>query len=102
MENFRFTLFNTLTLLVMALTVAMAVVRARTRPEAAWPSLYYAAVAAYALAFRYSLNLWLLAAGILAAALLRFAPRVRPYARVAEFAVLAYVFIRSAALLMMW
>ncbi len=101
MEGFRFTIFNSATLTVMALTVGMALARSRTGPEARWPILYYVPVAAFALAFPYSLNLYWVSGGILAALLVRYLPWQRP-ARIAELAVLAYIFIRSLGLLLLW
>lgn len=102
MESFRFTLFNSLTLFIMALTLAMALVRARAPATANWPLAYYPVILGFAIGFRYSLSLWWVAAGIACAVLVRAAPRTRPAARVAEFGVLAYVFARSVALLLMW
>lgn len=98
----RFTLFNNLTLFIMALTAAMALVRAKAPATANWPLAYYAVISGFALAFRYSLNLWWVAAGIVCALIVRTAPSARRVARAAEFAVLAYVFARSMALLLMW
>jgi hypothetical protein len=102
MEGFRFTLFNSLTLFVMVLTLAMALFRRRARPETAWPLAYYVVIAAFAIAFRYSLSLWCVGAGVVFALLVRFVPEARRAARVAEFGALAYVFARSVALLLMW
>ena len=86
----------------MGLTLSMAAVRARVRPEANWPLAYYAVVAGFAVGFAYSLSWWGVGAGVLCAALARWAPGARRVARVAEFAVLAYVFARCVGLLLMW
>jgi len=102
MGDFRFTIFNNLTLAVAALTLAMALARMRVRPEANWPLAYYAPVLAFALGFRYSLSLWWVGLGAVSAALVRFAPTARRAARVAELGALAYVFARSVGLLLMW
>jgi hypothetical protein len=101
MEFFRFTLFNSLTLVVMAATLGMVVARVRTPPTALWPAGYWVIVAAFALAFKYSLNLYLVLAGILAAVLVRNTARPR-IARVLEFGVMAYVFTRALGLLLLW
>lgn len=101
MEGFRFTLFNNLTLFVMAATVGMVAARARAPRKAVWPMAYWVLVLAFAAAFQYSLNMYLVATGILVAALLRYAPRPQPV-RIAEFALLAYVFARCVGLLLMW
>lgn len=99
MENVRFTLFNGITLLVMALTAAMAVARIRKGPV--WPAAYYLAIAGYAIAFPHSLNLYMVLAGIVCALLLRYGVLGR-VPLLGEFGVLAYVLGRSAALVMMW
>ncbi len=101
MEYFRWTLFNGLTLFIMALTLGMALLRTRLRSRATWPLLYYLIILLFAVAFRYSLNLYWVAAGFAIALLVRFAPRPQA-ARVAEYSVLAYVFGRCFGLLMMW
>jgi len=100
MENLRFTLFNGLTLLVMALALAVAAARLRGR-KAWWTWLCYAAMLGYALAFKYSLNVYVLlvSAGFALLAPSRLYGRA---ARLGEFAVLAYVLVRSVALLLMW
>jgi hypothetical protein len=102
MENIRFTLFNNLTLVMLALTAGMAVVRARVRPQASWPLAYYVLVLAFALGFRYSLNPWFAGAGGVCALMVRAGHPAAPVARLAEFAVLAYIFARLVALLLMW
>jgi hypothetical protein len=101
MEFFRFTLFNSLTLFVMAATLGMVAVRAMAAPAARWPAGYWVLVAAFALAFQYSLNLYLVAVGLLAAVLVRFMSRPM-IARVLEFAVMGYVFTRCLGLLLLW
>jgi hypothetical protein len=102
MENFRFTLFNALTLLLMVLTAGMALARAKASPKANWPLAYYALAMAFALSLRYSLNPWFVAAGAVCSLMVRAGHGAAPAARAAEFAVLAYVFARSVALLLMW
>lgn len=101
MESFRFTLFNNLTMFVMAATLAMVLARARSRTAATWPMFYWLIVVGFALGFKYSLNLYLVAAGVLFALLVRFTRRPQP-ARMAEFGVMAYVFTRCLGLLLMW
>ncbi|HWQ57216.1 MAG TPA: hypothetical protein VN442_26255 [Bryobacteraceae bacterium] len=101
MESFRFTLFNNLTMFVMATTLGMVLARAKTRTAATWPMFYWLIVVGFALAFKYSLSLYLVAAGVLLAMLVRFTRRPQP-ARIAEFGVLAYVFTRCLELLLLW
>ncbi len=101
MEDFRFTLFNGLTLLVMALTIATALARTGARRESNWPLAYYALALVFALGFPYSLNSYVIAAGVVLALLIRFGRPIRAV-RLAEYGVLAYVVVRSVALLMLW
>ncbi|MFB3826997.1 MAG: hypothetical protein ACE15B_09515 [Bryobacteraceae bacterium] len=101
MENFRFTLFNGLTLFVMALTVATALARLARRRGSNWPLAYYALLLAFALGFPYSLNPYVIGAGAALALAIRFGRPAAPV-RVAEYGVLAYVMARSVALLLLW
>ena len=101
MENFRFTLFNGITLFIMAATLGVAALRAAGRAGSKWPLIYYPVLLAYAVAFPYSVNpLW--AAGGLALSLMVRFGVFAAAARLAEFVMLAYVFWRGLALLMLW
>lgn len=101
MENFRFTLFNGITLFIIAATVGVAALRAAGRAGSKWPLAFYPVLLAYAIGFPYSVNPWVAGAGLLLTLMVRFGVLARP-ARLAEFAVLAYVLWRGLSLLMMW
>lgn len=102
---FRWTLFNGITLFVMALTAAMIYIRFRFPPEKTWPLFYYLAPIGYARAFGGSLNKYWVFAGLVFGLILRFeflggpVPKV---VRAAEIAVLAYVIVRGFQLLLLW
>ena len=101
MENFRFTLFNGITLFIMAATAGIAAIRIAGRNRSRWPLAYYPVLLGYALGFKYSLNPGWVAAG--AALTLMVRAGVQPLAaRIAEYAVLAYVFWRALGLLLLW
>jgi hypothetical protein len=69
---FRFTLFNSVTLFVMLLTIGMIYARFRFHLEATWPLLYYIAPIYYGLAFRDTLDARWVLGGVVCAVLLRF------------------------------
>jgi hypothetical protein len=101
MENFRFTLFNGITLFILALTIAIAIHRIRARKAGNWPLAYYVVALGFAFGFPYSLNLACVFAGLALALAIRlgFLPWA---ARWAELAIWAYVLARCMALLLMW
>lgn len=101
MESFRFTLFNSITLFIMAATVGVAALRAAGRAGSKWPLAYYPLLLAYALGFPYSVRPLAAAVGLMLSLLVRFGVLALP-ARLAELLVLAYVFWRGVSLLMMW
>lgn len=102
---FRFTLFNNLTLALMALTIWMAVARFTMRQESNWPLVYYFLLAVYWKAFEGGLNGYWVLAGVACGLLLRFeflGGPVLKMVRGAELAVFAYVLWRSTGLLLGW
>jgi hypothetical protein len=101
MDHFRFTLFNAITLLILALTAAMAVHLIRARNAGQWPLAYYPVTAGFALGFPYSLNLLWVGAGLVLGVTLR-AGWLPWKLRWLELPVLAYFAWRCVALLMMW
>lgn len=101
MENFRFTLFNGITIFIMAATLGVAALRAAGRAGSKWPLAYYPVLLAYAAGFPYGVNLLWAAAGLALSLMVRFGVFAWA-ARLAELVVLAYVFLRGLALLMMW
>jgi hypothetical protein len=101
MEYFRFTLFNDITLLLMALTALVPVARFRGDPRTNWAFGYYALVLGYTLGFKHGLNLRLVLAGVACALLIRFTARARQV-RWIELAVLAGIFWRFLGLILLW
>jgi len=102
---FRFTLFNSLTLAVIALTIGMIYVRFRYALDATWPLLYYVLLIAYSESFRGSLSPHWLFAGVVGGLLLRFefmGGIVAKGVRGVELAVFGYVIWRCLQLLLLW
>ena len=100
MEYFRFTLFNSITLLVMALTILLVWRRFAGKP-ANWPLAYYTVVVGYTVAFSGGLNHNWVAFGVACALAIRFGlypNRVR----LVEVVPLGYVAWRCLGLLLMW
>lgn len=101
---FRFTLFNSLTLLVMAASAAMIWIRLRFSIEKTWPLAYYLIVIAYSEAFPGSLSPYAVFTGVVCGLLLRFEFMGGPVlkaVRVIEFGVFGYVLVRGTQLLLM-
>jgi hypothetical protein len=98
--DFRFTLFNDVTLFIMALTMGALVWRLKGRIDSNWPLVYWAIVLAYALAFHYSLNLYWILAGAALGLIGRFA-RHR-LLRCIELPAFVYVWWRALGLLLGW
>jgi hypothetical protein len=102
---FRFTLFNSITLLVMAATAWTAYARWRFRVDSNWFALYYLLILGFWMGFDGSLNTWWTMAGVAGAILLRANPRcgaVRNGARVLELAFFVYAMGRGLGLLLLW
>jgi hypothetical protein len=104
MENFRFTLFNSITLLLMALTLAMAWPRHLRGPRRKWALVYWAMVLGYAIGFKYSYDLRWVAAGLAATVGVLQEHRAAGlrYLRIAESFALCYIFARSLGLILLW
>ncbi len=101
MGHYPFTLFNGITLLVLAFTLLLAWRRFRGSPAANWPLVYYAAAAGYTIGFRGGLNGYWVAAGAACALAIRL--RLEPSrVRLLELLPLAYIAWRSAGLILMW
>ena len=101
----RLTLFNAITVLVMALTVWMAVARFRYRLNSPWFLVYYLAILGYAWGFQHSLIVYWVYVGLGAALLLRLAGTARPVwtvVRGVEPVFFGYVLWRGVWLLMGW
>ena len=95
------TLFNSLTLFLLALTLWMAVARFRFRAASRWFLLYYVFLLAFSRAFEYSLNTWWLCLGVACGLALRFAPGWT-VVRAAELAFFGYVLWRGLGLVLGW
>lgn len=101
---FRFTLFNSLTLFVMALTIGMFYARFRCRLESTWPLFYYVVVVGFWLAFGGALAAPWVIGGLACGVLLRFefmGGFVLKGVRVLEMIFFGYVLWRCLALLLM-
>ncbi len=101
MEYFRFTLFNSLTLLIMALTILTGVSRWTGGLKSNWPLVYYAMLLGYTIGFKYGLNPYWISAGTLTALLIRFS-RWGLRTRWAEAVVFGYVLWRCVGLILLW
>jgi hypothetical protein len=101
MENFRFTLFNGITLVVMALTIVLAWRRFAGTLAANWPLAYYTAVVGYTIAFSGGLNPYWVAAGVACGMAVRFGP-YPARVRLVELVPLGYVTWRCVGLVLMW
>ena len=100
--EFKLTLFNGITLMIMGFTLLTAIPLARGRLNRNWPFLYFPLVFAYWRAFDGALNTWWIGAGLVFALFLRFdlmGPRGRAPLRWLSVAALAYVFLRGIDLL---
>src|SRR6266496_2304913 len=99
------TLFNVLTLGMLAATVWVAIKRFTLPVDSNWPLAYYAILVAYCRAYAYSLdNYWVLA-GLLCGLLLRFeflGGAAVKLIRAVEIGVFVYVVGRCAVLLLQW
>ena len=102
---FSFTVFNIVTLLLLAATVLVAVKRFTLHMDSNWPLIYYSAVIAYWRWFNYSFdNYWVLA-GLGCALLLRFeflGAAVVKLIRAVELVIFAYIILRCVKLILLW
>jgi hypothetical protein len=96
---FRFTLFNSLTPFIMALTIGMIYARFRCRLENTWLLAYYVVVAGFWLAFEGSLAAPWVIGGAVCGVLLRFDFKS---VRALELVFFGYVLLRCTALLLLW
>jgi hypothetical protein len=102
---FRFTLFNSITLFIMAMTIGMIFARFRLKLENSWLLLYYLVVAAFWLVFEGSLAAPWVIGGMACGVLLRFEFMGGPVlngVRVLEMTFFGYTLWRCTALLLLW
>ena len=102
---FQITLFNIVTLFLMAATLIMVVKRFSMRVDSNLPLTYYGLLVAYWRGNAYTLdNYWVLG-GLLCGLLLRFeflGGAVEKLIRVLEQLVLVYVVVRCVKLVLQW
>lgn len=102
---FQITLFNIVTLFLMAATLIMVVKRFSLRVDSNLPLTYYGLLVAYWRGNAYTLdNYWVLG-GLLCGLLLRFeflGGAVEKLIRVLEQLVLVYVVVRCVKLVLQW
>ena len=101
--DFRLTLFNSITLLIMAVTLLTGLGFVRKKISLNWPFLYYPVILAYWKAFDGALNTWWVLTGLGCTLVLRFVRREGAFTRVVwwiEVAALAYVLLRGLDLLL--
>ncbi len=99
----RFTLFNAITLLIAAVTLATGVALARGKLRPNWLLAYYLLIAAYWKVFEGALNGVWVVAGLSCAVLLRFnlpGGGGERAVRWGALAALAYVFLRGVDLIL--
>jgi hypothetical protein len=101
MGHYPFSLFNGITVSVLALTLVLVWRRFRGALAANWPLVCYAVIAAYTIGFSGGLNPYWVAAGVACGVAIRlgFHPSL---VRWAEAIPLAYVARRCVGLLLMW
>lgn len=102
---FYFTVFNIITLLLLAATVLVGVKRFSLHMDSNWPLVYYSAVIAYSRWFTYSLPDYWVLAGLSCGLLLRFeflGAALVKLIRAIELLIFAYIILRCAKLILLW
>lgn len=101
MGHYPFTLFNGITVCVLALALLLVWRRLRGALAANWPLVCYALMAGYTIGFPGGLNPYGVAAGVACAVAIRLGFRPRQV-RWVEAIPLGYVAWRCVGLLLMW
>ncbi len=101
MEYFRFTLFNSITLFLLAMTLLTGVLRLAGRTRGNWALAYWAIALGYTFGFSRGLHPAWVGAGAACAIAIRLGLRPNVL-RWAEAAALAYIAWRSAGLILLW
>jgi hypothetical protein len=100
---FQITLFNSVTLLLMAATLLIAVKRFSGRVDGNWPLTYYGLLLAYWRGNAYTLDDYWVLSGVLCGLLLRFeflGGAVEKLIRLFELLVFLYVAVRCVKLIL--
>jgi len=101
MGHYPLTLFNGITVLVLALALLLVWRRFGGRLDTNWPLVCYAVIAAYTIGFSGGLNPYWVAAGVACAVAIRVGFYSRQV-RWLEAVALGYVAWRCVGLLLMW
>ena len=102
---FQITLFNIVTLSLMAATLLVAARRYAASAESNWPLAYYGVLIAYWRGYSYTLDTYWVMGGLLCGLLLRFeflGGAVEKLIRALEALVFAYVIWRCVKLILRW
>lgn len=102
---FQITLFNVVTLLLMAATLLVAAKRLSSAVDSNWPIAYYGVLLAYWRGYAYSLDNYWVMGGLLCGLLLRFeflGGAVEKLIRALELLVFFYVTWRCVKLILRW
>jgi len=75
---FQITLFNAVTLFLMAATLLVAAKRLSSAVDSNWPIAYYGVLLAYWRSYAYTLDNYWVMGGLLCGLLLRFEFRIQP------------------------
>ena len=102
---FQITLFNIVTLFLMAATLLVAAKRYVANPESNWPLVYYSALTAYWSGYPYTLDTYWVMGGLLCGLLLRFeflGGAAEKLIRALELLVFGYVLWHCVKLILRW
>jgi len=102
---FQITLFNVVTLILIAATVWVAVKRFSARVDSNWPLTYYGALLAYWRGYAYTLDTYWVMGGLLCGLLLRFeflGGAAEKLIRALEVLVFGYVCVCCVKLILRW
>ena len=102
---FQITLFNVVTLILIAATVWVAVKRFSARIDSNWPLTYYGVLLAYWRGYAYTLDTYWVMGGVLCGLLLRFeflGGAAEKLIRALEVLVLGYVIVCCVKLILRW
>jgi hypothetical protein len=102
---FQITLFNVVTLILMAATIWVAVKRFSVRVDSNWPLTYYGVLLAYWRGYAYTLDTYWVMGGLLCGLLLRFeflGGAAEKLIRVLEVLVFGYVIVCCVKLILRW